>query len=80
MIAADGASSPIRKALGISMLGNPALQHLVNIHFSCPSIWQHVKDRPGMLYFVFGPEVIVVMVAHNLQEGELVAQVGVVDL
>lgn len=29
-----------------------------------------------MLYFVFSSQAIVVLVAHNLQEGEMVAQVS----
>ena len=76
LIAADGASSSIRKQLGIDMIGEPAMQHLVNIHFFSRELWHHVKDRPAMLYFVFSSQAIVVLVAHNLQEGEMVAQVS----
>ena len=76
LVIADGASSPLRHSLGIQMQGDAALQHLVNIHFNCPSIWRLVAQRPAMLYFVFSSEVIAVLVAHNLEEGELVAQVG----
>ena len=75
LIAADGASSRVRKSLGIQLIGDPAMQHLVNIHFFSKQLWQHVKDRPAMLYFVFSSQAIVVLVAHNLQEGEMVAQV-----
>lgn len=75
LVAADGASSRIRKQLGIQMIGEPALQHLVNIHFFSKELWHHLKDRPAMLYFVFSSQAIVVLVAHNLQEGEMVAQV-----
>ena len=77
LIAADGASSSVRKSLGIQLLGDPAMQHLVNIYFFSKQLWQHVKERPAMLYFVFSSKAIVVLVAHNLQEGEMVAQVGV---
>ena len=76
LVVADGASSPLRRSLGIQMQGDAALQHLVNIHFNCPSIWRLVANRPAMLYFVFSSKVIAVLVAHNLEEGELVAQVG----
>ena len=76
LVAADGASSRIRKQLGISMKGDPALQHLVNIHFFSRDMWRHLKHRPAMLYFVFNSKAIVVLVAHNLQEGEMVAQVS----
>ncbi|KAA6420769.1 MAG: hypothetical protein FRX49_09346 [Trebouxia sp. A1-2] len=75
LIAADGASSRVRKQLGIDMVGEAAMQHLVNIHFFSKDLWHHVKDRPAMLYFVFSSQAIVVLVAHNLQEGEMVAQV-----
>lgn len=77
LVAADGASSRIRKQLGIQMIGEPALQHLVNIHFFSKELWHHLKERPAMLYFVFSSQAIVVLVAHNLQEGEMVAQVSV---
>ena len=77
VVAADGASSRTRKQLGIHMIGEPALQHLVNIHFFSKELWHHLKSRPAMLYFVFSSQAIVVLVAHNLQEGEMVAQVGV---
>ena len=76
LIAADGASSRVRKQLGIGMVGEAAMQHLVNIHFFSKDLWHHVKDQPAMLYFVFSSQAIVVLVAHNLQEGEMVAQVS----
>jgi len=56
LVAADGAHSHIRRALGIPMLGPGAIQHLINIHFSSPSLGATLKNlkREGMLYFVFG--------------------------
>ena len=74
MIAADGASSKTRKQLGIQMVGEPAMQHLVNIHFFSRDLSKHILQRPAMLYFVFSSQAIVVLVNHNLQEGEMVAQ------
>ena len=50
-------------------------QHLMNIHFHAPKLWELVRDRPAMLYFIFNPTVISVLVAHDLESGELVAQV-----
>lgn len=76
LVAADGASSRVRKQLGIAMIGDPALQHLVNIHFFSRDMAQMLKQRPAMLYFVFNSQAIVVLVAHNLQEGDMVAQVS----
>ncbi len=34
-----------------------------------------LRGREGMLYFVFNRDVIAVVVAHNIDEGEFVAQV-----
>ena len=76
LIAADGASSRVRKHLGINMVGEAAMQHLVNIHFFSKDLWHHMKDRPAMLYFVFSSQAVVVLVAHDLQQGEMVAQVS----
>lgn len=75
LIAADGANSQIRRLLGVAMCGKPALQHLVNIHFTAPALRQHLSGREAMLYFVFNASVIAVLVAHDLQRGEYVAQV-----
>ena len=77
LVAADGAHSGIRQALGIPMVGPGPMQHLINIHFISPKLGEELKlyDRQGMLYFIFGPGVIAVMVAHNLDTGEFVAQV-----
>ena len=58
------------------MIGDPALQHLVNIHFFSRDMADLLKHCPAMLYFVFNSKAIVVLVAHNLQEGEMVAQVS----
>lgn len=77
LVAADGAHSPIRKQLGIDMDGPGTLQHLINIYFTSPELGSRLMgaNRMGMLYFVFGTQNIVVLVAHNLSKGEFVAQV-----
>ncbi|KAK9842673.1 hypothetical protein WJX74_000512 [Apatococcus lobatus] len=77
LVGCDGARSFIRGAAGIGMKGPAALQHLVNIHFFCPDLWQHISHRPAMLYFVFNSEVVSVLVGHDLPNGELVAQVPI---
>lgn len=51
------------------------MQHLINIHFFSPRLGQLAAARPGMLYFVFNAEVVAVLVAHTIDEGEFVAQV-----
>lgn len=75
LVGCDGARSCVRRAAGIQMEGPTALQHLVNIHFFCPDLWQHIAQRPAMLYFVFNSDVVSVLVGHDLPNGELVAQV-----
>lgn len=62
--------------LGISMQGQAVMQNLVNIHFCAPKLGTALREqRPGMLYFVFNPKGVVVVVAHDLDEGDFVAQV-----
>ena len=54
LVAADGANSDVRRALGIAMEGPEALQHHVMIHFEA-DLTRVVGDRPAILYFLFGP-------------------------
>lgn len=60
------------------MRGDPALQHLMSIHFTWQQLGQVLlsRGRGGMLYFVFNRQVVAVVVAHDLSRGEFVAQVG----
>lgn len=53
LIGADGANSTVRSSLGITMQGEEAMQHLVNVHFSCPGLRKLLRPRPAMLYFTF---------------------------
>lgn len=66
-----------RRLLGIQMQGEAGMQHLISIHFSWPQLGRALlqSGRRGMLYFVFNSQVVAVLVAHNIQEGEFVAQV-----
>lgn len=59
------------------MAGEEALQHLISIHFTCRALGQAVlaSGRAGMLHFIFNSSVVAVLVAHDLQAGEFVAQV-----
>ena len=75
LVGADGASSLVRHEMGILMKGQPELQFLMNVHFFSPSLWPRLKDRAGMLYFVFNPSAVVVLIAHDLERGEWVAQI-----
>jgi hypothetical protein len=53
LVGADGANSTVRKMLGIPMVGEEAMQHLVNVHFTCPGLRAKLLPRSGMLYFIF---------------------------
>ncbi len=65
VLAADGAGSRIRKALGIEMVGPDQLQSLIMIHFEA-LLRDLVKDRPAILYWLVDPECSGVLVAHAI--------------
>lgn len=76
LVGADGAASSVRRLMGVKMEGEQSLQNLISIHFISTELAVYLaKNRPGMLYFVFNPEVIGVLVAHDLRLGEFVVQV-----
>lgn len=64
-----------RDSLGIRMEGERAMQSLINVHFSSQALAARLAERPAMLYFTFNAGVIAVIVAHDLTQGEFVAQV-----
>jgi 2,4-dichlorophenol 6-monooxygenase len=53
LIGADGASSVIRKSIGVKMSGEAGLQTLLNVFFRCKGFSKLLPHRPSMLYFVF---------------------------
>ena len=65
VIAADGAGSRVRAALGIAMEGPDVLQHFVMIHATA-DLRHLVADRPATLYWTMDPDVRGVFVAHDL--------------
>ena len=80
LVAADGAGGGARSRLGVSVTGSPAMQHLVNVHFTSPKLANALRaaGRAAMLYFVFNPDVVAVVVAHDVTEdgaGDFVAQI-----
>ena len=77
IVAADGADSTVRQLVNNPMTGTPAMQHLVNVHFTSKTLASRLRTegRAAMLYFVFNPDVVAVVVAHDLRTGEFVAQV-----
>lgn len=75
VVGTDGAGSTVRKLMGIGMRGEQNMQHLISVHFMSVDLGQYlIKERPGMLYFIFNTEAIGVIVAHDLQQGEFVLQ------
>lgn len=74
-VVADGANSETRDGLGIAMIGDRALQHLINVHFKSAALAADLRSNPAMLYFVFNEDVVAVVVAHDLGAGEFVAQI-----
>lgn len=75
LVGADGANSFIRNSIGISMQGDEAIQHLVNVHFSCPGLRNKLKPNTAMLYFVFNEAMVGVYVAHDASSDEWVCQI-----
>jgi hypothetical protein len=77
VIGADGARSAIRKGLGIDLVAQSGdLQRLINVHFfSLPLAERLRSSMPAMLYFIYSPAGVGVIVAHNLSRGEFVAQI-----
>jgi 2-polyprenyl-6-methoxyphenol hydroxylase-like FAD-dependent oxidoreductase len=65
LIAADGAGSPVREAVGIAMDGPAELQRHVMIHFEA-DLRALVGERRAILYFLFGPGPGGVFIAYDL--------------
>jgi 2,4-dichlorophenol 6-monooxygenase len=66
LLAADGAGSRVRKALGIEMIGPDRLQSFVMIHFEA-DLRMLVAERPAILYWAMDPEIYGVFVAHDIR-------------
>jgi 2-polyprenyl-6-methoxyphenol hydroxylase-like FAD-dependent oxidoreductase len=77
VVAADGAHSRTRKQLGIKLVSESGtMQNLMNVHFFSPQLSQRLRSRiPAMLYFIYSPAGVAVLVAHTLTRGEFVAQI-----
>jgi 2-polyprenyl-6-methoxyphenol hydroxylase-like FAD-dependent oxidoreductase len=65
LLAADGAGSRVRKAVGIEPIGPPRLASFVMIHFEA-NLRSLVGDRPAVLYFTNDPAARGVFVAHEI--------------
>ncbi len=65
LIAADGAASPVRRALGIAPIGPDRLQSFVMIHLEA-NFRTLVGERRGVLYWTSAPDATGTFVAHDL--------------
>jgi 2-polyprenyl-6-methoxyphenol hydroxylase-like FAD-dependent oxidoreductase len=76
LLACDGAHSNVRRSLGLQLRGPPPLQYFKSVHFVAPELAPRLRalEREAMLYFVFSRGAICVLVAHNIEQGEWVAQ------
>ncbi|WOL03681.1 hypothetical protein Cni_G12401 [Canna indica] len=76
LVGSDGARSTVRNLVGIDMKGDRNLQNLISVHFMSRDLGQYLlHKRPGMLFFIFNPDAIGVLVAHDLNQGEFVLQI-----
>lgn len=78
-VACDGARSGLRDAARVSMSGPGAIQHLLNVHFFSKELAEGLEasGRGAMLTFCYGPQAVVVLVTHDLRDGEFVAQIPI---
>ncbi|GBG24714.1 FAD-dependent monooxygenase apdD [Hondaea fermentalgiana] len=74
VVGADGTRSAVRRALGITSRGEHDMESFASIHFTSRELGKRLaKDRRGaMLSFVFSPDVLGVVVSHDLRRGDWV--------
>ena len=66
VIGCDGASSRVRKMLGIEMVGPPLIQCFLMIHFGA-DLRALSAERPAVLHFVLDPETAGAFIAHDIE-------------
>ncbi|MDW3682497.1 FAD-dependent monooxygenase [Cupriavidus sp. CV2] len=64
LIAADGAGSPVRRGLGLPMVGETNLAHLVTINFEA-DIRHLVKDSPSILFWILSAQAPGTFIVHD---------------
>ncbi|KAJ1614899.1 phenol 2-monooxygenase like FAD dependent oxidoreductase [Cryptosporidium canis] len=95
VVGADGTKSQVRKSINKNFIGEKSLQKLLNINFIskdlakvCLELKCDVFDgynerkivpTTSMLYFILNPSLIGVMVLHNVNEGNFVIHVPLID-
>lgn len=63
-IAADGAGSPMRRALGISMQGQGPLARFSMIHFEA-DLTPWIAERPGPIFWIMNPASPGTLIVHD---------------
>lgn len=53
------------------------LQNFINIHFKSKQLGEQMikHNRSAMLHFIFNPQIVCVLVSHDITNGEFVLQV-----
>jgi 2-polyprenyl-6-methoxyphenol hydroxylase-like FAD-dependent oxidoreductase len=64
LVACDGASSPVRRMLGIRTQG-PLYQHMLGLFFKA-DLGAMIRGRESLLYWVMNPQVAGVLIAYTL--------------
>lgn len=78
LIAADGVRSFARKSFGIAMVGENAMQNLINVHFRTNSQLSNIlmeNNNQAMLHFVYNSQLVGAFVCHDGNKGEWVLQI-----
>jgi 2-polyprenyl-6-methoxyphenol hydroxylase-like FAD-dependent oxidoreductase len=75
VIACDGSRGQTREQLGINLDSSESLQNFLNIHFSSKQLAEVCRKNPGMIYFIYNPKAVVVLVMHSVEDAEFVIQV-----
>jgi 2,4-dichlorophenol 6-monooxygenase len=65
LVGADGAGSPVRRAIGGKMVGPDNIQSYMNIHFSA-NLRGQLEGREGLLYWVMDDECEGTFIAHDI--------------
>ena len=65
LVGADGAGSPVRRAIGGSMVGPDNIQTFLNIHFRA-NLRRHLEGREALLYWLVDSELEGTFIAHDI--------------
>src|SRR3974390_2243971 len=66
VLAGDGASRPVRRQLGIEMVGPPSLARMVSCYFKA-DLARFLKDKPGPVRFITALDITGCVVGFDLE-------------